>query len=152
MFSRYEISNLLLVTKLFIVPWSSTLPINWQQVKNFKNNLKKINEFFFFIILTNFVLFGLFSNFWYFFFQIKLRPIVLCGTPRVTSRLRGLCQLSRYELGLGLLHLCWFLAVGPFNTRLIWSWEENKCCYKLSNWQNNNYFHSKWQLRPFWVE
>ena len=98
LFSRYEISNLLLVTKLFIVPWSSTLPINWQQVKNFinyfKNNL--INLFFFpkfCRILSFFQIFDI-------FFQIKLRPIVLCGTPRVTSRLRGLCQLSRYELGL----------------------------------------------------
>ena len=24
-------------------------------------------------------------------------------------------------------------------------------CYKLSNRQNDNYFHSKWQLRPIWV-
>ena len=30
-----------------------------------------------------------------------------------------------------------------FNMWLISSWEENKCCYKLSNWQNDNYFHSK---------
>ena len=48
--------------------------------------------------------------------------------------------------------LCWILGVVPFNTWLISSWEENNCCYKLSNWQNDNYFHSKWQLWPFWVK
>ena len=26
---------------------------------------------------------------------------------------------------------------------------ENNCFYKLSNWQNDNYFHSRW---PFWVK
>ena len=46
--------------------------------------------------------------------------------------------------------LCWITGVVPFNTWLISSWEENNCCYKLSNWQNDNYFHSKWQLQPFW--
>ena len=43
--------------------------------------------------------------------------------------------------------LRWISGVVPFNTWLISSWEENNCCYKLSN-----YFHSKWQLRPFWVK
>ena len=52
---------------------------------------------------------------------------------------------------LGFLHLCWFLAVGPFNTWLISSWEKNNYCYKLSNWQNDNYFHSKLQFQQqFW--
>ena len=32
---------------------------------------------------------------------------------------------------LGPLFLCWFSGVVPFNTSLILSWEENKCCYKL---------------------
>ena len=27
------------------------------------------------------------------------------------------------------------------DTWLISSWEELNCCYKLSNWQNDNYFH-----------
>ena len=48
--------------------------------------------------------------------------------------------------------LCWISGVVPFNTWLISTWEENNCFYKLSNWQNDNHFHSKWQLRPFWVK
>ena len=44
---------------------------------------------------------------------------------------------------LGPLHLCWFFTVGPFNTWLISSREENKCCYKLSNWQNKQLFSLK---------
>ena len=38
-----------------------------------------------------------------------------------------------------------------FYSRSLRFWENNYC-YKLSNWQNDNYFHSKWQLRPFWVK
>ena len=48
--------------------------------------------------------------------------------------------------------LCWITGVVPFNTWLISCWEENNCCYKLSNWQNDNYFHTKLQLLPFWVK
>ena len=44
-------------------------------------------------------------------------------------------------LVLGPLHLCWFLTVGPFNTWRIFSWEENKCCYKLRK-------GTKWKLIP----
>ena len=44
---------------------------------------------------------------------------------------------------LGPLHLCWFLAVGSFNTWLISSWEKNKSCYKLSNCQNKQLFSLK---------
>ena len=43
----------------------------------------------------------------------------------------------------------------PFNwdlLGLISSCEENNCCYKLSNWQNDDYFQSKWQLQQFWVK
>ena len=39
-----------------------------------------------------------------------------------------------------------------FNTWIISGWEENNCCDKPSKWQNDNYFHSKWQLWPFWVK
>ena len=35
---------------------------------------------------------------------------------------------------LGPHFLCWILGVVPFNTWLISWWEENNCCYKLSNW------------------
>ena len=52
----------------------------------------------------------------------------------------------------GTLFLSWFLGVFPFNKWLISCWEENNYCYKLSNWQNDRYFHSKWQLRPFWLK
>ena len=42
----------------------------------------------------------------------------------------------------GALFLCCFSEVVQFNTSLISTWEENE----LSNWRNDNYFHSKWQL------
>ena len=45
--------------------------------------------------------------------------------------------------------LCRILGVVPFNMWLTSRWEENNCCYKLSNWQNDNSFHSKWQLWQF---
>ena len=45
----------------------------------------------------------------------------------------------------GPLYLCWFLDVGPFNTWLISSWEENLCCYKL------NKAVTKWQLH-IWLK
>ena len=54
---------------------------------------------------------------------------------------------SRFGDGSGPHFLCWISGVVPFNTWLISSWEENKCCYKLSNWQNDNNFYLKWQLR-----
>jgi hypothetical protein len=53
---------------------------------------------------------------------------------------------------LGPHFLCWISGVAPFNMWLISKWEENKYGYKLSNWQNDNYFHSKWQLWPFSVK
>ena len=40
--------------------------------------------------------------------------------------------IKPWQICLGPLHLCWFLAHGQFNMRLISSWEENECCYKLS--------------------
>ena len=43
--------------------------------------------------------------------------------------------------------LCWTSKVLLFNTWLMSNWEENNCCYKRSNCQNDNSFHSKWQLR-----
>ena len=53
---------------------------------------------------------------------------------------------------LGPLFLYWFLGVVPFNTWLISSWEENKCCYKLSNCTKWHLFHSKWSKLSFWVK
>ena len=38
--------------------------------------------------------------------------------------------------------LCWISGVVLFNTWLISSWEENNRCYKLSNWQIDNYVFS----------
>ena len=60
-------------------------------------------------------------------------------------------EIIRYCI-LGPHFPCWVLGVVLFNTWLISSWDKNKCCYKLSNWQNDNYLHSKWQLWPFWVK
>ena len=45
--------------------------------------------------------------------------------------------------------LCWISGVVPFNTWLISSWEENNCCYKLSNWQNDNFDHFEWNRCHF---
>ena len=56
------------------------------------------------------------------------------------------CKLLRSSISVLVL---WVI---PFNTWLISCWEENNFYYKLSNWQNDNCFHSKWQLRPFWVK
>ena len=53
---------------------------------------------------------------------------------------------------LGPPFVCWISGVVPFNMWPISSWEENNCCYKLINWQNDNYLVSKWHLRPFWVK
>ena len=53
---------------------------------------------------------------------------------------------------LGPHFLCCSLGVVPFNTWPISRGEENNCCYELSVWQNDNYFHSKWQFWPFWVK
>ena len=63
-------------------------------------------------------------------------------------------NLNRFfvVLSIGPLFLCWFSWVVRFITWLISCWEENNFYYKLSNWQNDNCFHSKWQLRPFWVK
>ena len=57
--------------------------------------------------------------------------------------------LTKKWLVLGSYLLCWISRFVPFNTCLISIWEENNYCYKLSNGQNDNYFHSKWQLWPF---
>ena len=43
----------------------------------------------------------------------------------------------------------WTLGVVLFNTGLISIWEDNNCYHSLSNWQEGNYFQSKWKLRPF---
>ena len=40
--------------------------------------------------------------------------------------------------------LCWILGVVPFNMRPISSWEENKCCYKLSKCKKWHPFTKKW--------
>ena len=52
------------------------------------------------------------------------------------------CKLPKTEVLISVLKL----GVAPFNMWLILNWEEHNCCYKLSNWQNDNYFNSKWQL------
>ena len=60
---------------------------------------------------------------------------LLEGDNQVQSLPKYSFLLSR---DLGPHFLCWISAVVPFNTWLISSWEENKCCYKLSkctNWQ-----------------
>ena len=44
--------------------------------------------------------------------------------------------------------LCGFSGVVQFNTWLISSWEENKCCYK----QRWHLLHSKWLKLSFWVK
>ena len=48
--------------------------------------------------------------------------------------------------------LCWISGVVPFNKWLISSWEENKCCYKLSKCTKGHLFHSKWPKLSFWVK
>ena len=53
---------------------------------------------------------------------------------------------------IGLHFLCWISGVVPFNTWLISSWEENKCCYKLSKCTKWHLFHSKWLKLSFWVK
>ena len=45
-----------------------------------------------------------------------------------------------------------FSWIVTFNTWLISCWEENNCCYRLRNWQNEDCFHSKWKLQTFWVK
>ena len=46
--------------------------------------------------------------------------------------------------------LCWYSGVVSFNTWPISSWEENKCCYKLSKCTKWHLFH-RWKLW-FWVK
>ena len=53
------------------------------------------------------------------------------------------------KFNMGPLHLCWFWAVGPFNTWLISSWEKNDCSYKLRNWQNDNFGNFGWNSCHF---
>ena len=48
--------------------------------------------------------------------------------------------------------LCWISGIVPFNTWLILSWEENKCCYKLSKCTKWHLFHSKCSKLLFWVK
>ena len=50
---------------------------------------------------------------------------------------------------LGFHFLCWILGVVPFNMWLISSRKENNCCYKLSNWQNDNFKHFEWNKCHF---
>ena len=42
--------------------------------------------------------------------------------------------------------LYWISGVVPFITWLISNWEENDCCYKLTNWQNDNFDHFEWNI------
>ena len=51
---------------------------------------------------------------------------------------------SKHYRFLGLI-----LGVVPFNTWLIWSWEENKFCYKLSKCTKWHIFHSNWSKLSF---
>ena len=44
------------------------------------------------------------------------------------------------------------LALVPFNTWLISSWEEAKCCYKLSKCTKWHKFYSKWSKLSIWVK
>ena len=82
-------------------------------------------------------------KFW-FFFSDNLR-----SSSKFTVREKP----RRVIMGLiGPHFLCWISGVVSFNTWLISSWEENNCCYKSRNWQNDSYFHSKAQLRTFWVK
>ena len=53
---------------------------------------------------------------------------------------------------LGPHFLCLISGVFLFNTWLISSWEENKCCYKLSKCTKWHLFHSKWSELSFWVK
>ena len=39
--------------------------------------------------------------------------------------------------------LFWNSGVVPFNTWFISNWQENNCCYKLSNWHSDKYFKLK---------
>ena len=72
--------------------------------------------------------------------------------PKKTRVISGLHEAPLdTQTELGPHYLCWIFGVVPSNTWLISSWEENNCCYKLSNWQNENYFHSKWHFWSFWV-
>ena len=48
--------------------------------------------------------------------------------------------------------LCWILGVVSFNTWLISSWEENKCCYKLRKCRKWHLFLWKWLKLSFWVK
>ena len=48
--------------------------------------------------------------------------------------------------------LCWMLGVVPVNTWLVSSWEENKCCNKLSKCTKWHLLHSKWSKLSFWVK
>ena len=49
-------------------------------------------------------------------------------------------------LWIGLHFLCSVLGVVSINTWLISNREENDCCYKLINWQNDNFDHFEWNI------
>ena len=69
------------------------------------------------------------------------------GLIRVQWSTKGQRDANQFlikPVDLGPHFLCFLGGIVPFNTWLTSSWEEKKCCYKLSNWQNDNYFHSKW--------
>ena len=70
----------------------------------------------------------------------KLRLLELLHSNLSTSRVLyicvGFCQL----------------AVGPFYTWLITSWEENRCCNKLSKCTKWKLFRSKFSKLSFWCE
>ena len=57
-------------------------------------------------------------------------------------------KISPFMEKLGPHFLCWILGVVSFNTWLISSWEENKCCYKLRKYTKWHLFHSKWLKLP----
>ena len=66
------------------------------------------------------------SHFLVYFNRSYVSNCVVIITDRSGNKLRA---------NNGLLFLCWFLGVVPFNPWLISSWEENKCCSKLTRLQ-----------------
>ena len=62
------------------------------------------------------------------------------------------CKSSKFMSVLGFHFMCWMSGVVQFNNWLISSWEENKCCYKLSKCIKWHLFHSKWLKLSFWVK
>ena len=59
---------------------------------------------------------------------------------------------GKLVIAIGPHFLCWHFGVVPFNTWLISSWEETKCCYKLSKCSKWHLFHSNWSKLSFGVK